>query len=173
MIHTDYFVIECKLPSLNEVINKNRQNKYAGAALKKDIEEAIGYYIQKAINEGTLHQQVKPCWIIIEWTEKTKRRDADNIQSSQKFILDALVKNGILENDNRNHVVNVVHIITEGELDCAKVSFAKSVDFLIDYGEEPAAEEVAIEEPDLDEASTEESDSEQPEVNDTCTSILS
>ena len=35
----DYFVIEEKLPSLNDVIDKNRTNRYAGAKYKKDIEE--------------------------------------------------------------------------------------------------------------------------------------
>lgn len=39
-----------------------------------------------------------------EWHERTKKRDADNIASAKKFILDALVKNGVLEDDSRKYV---------------------------------------------------------------------
>lgn len=127
----DYFVIEEKLPSLNDVICKNRTNRYAGAKYKKDIEEKISYYIYDAVSKGTLHKQEKPCWIVIEWIERTKRRDSDNIQSSQKFLLDSLVKCGILENDNRKYVKNVTHIITDGKEDMVKVMFANNVEFVI------------------------------------------
>ena len=39
-----------------------------------------------------------------EWHERTKKRDADNIASAKKFILDALVKCGVLEDDSRKYV---------------------------------------------------------------------
>lgn len=127
----DYFVIEEKLPSLNDVIDKNRTNRYAGAKYKKDIEEKISYYIADAVAKGTLHKQEKPCWIVIEWTEKDRRRDADNIQSSQKFVIDSLVKCGILQNDNRKYVKNVTHIISDGKEHMVKVMFANNVEFVI------------------------------------------
>ena len=57
------------------------------------------------------------CEIYIEWHEATKRRDADNIQSSTKFVLDAMVENGILQNDNRRHVRQVYHKIVDDERD--------------------------------------------------------
>lgn len=41
--------------------------------------------------------------------------DADNIQSSQKFILDALVNNGVLPDDNRKHVTQIYHRIHDSE----------------------------------------------------------
>ena len=97
------FIINEKLPSLNEVIRENRANRYAGAKLKKDIEAIIGWSIKKA----ALKPITNPCVIDIEWHEATKRRDVDNIQSSQKFILDALVKNGILQNDSRKYVKQI------------------------------------------------------------------
>lgn len=127
----EYFVVKEKLPSLNDVIGKNRCNKYAGAKYKKDIEEKISYYIANAVAKGMLHKQENPCWIVIEWIEKTKRRDSDNIQSSQKFLLDALVKCGILQNDSRKYVKNVAHIISDGKEDMVKVMFASNVEFII------------------------------------------
>ena len=105
------FVIEGKLPSLNEVINENRSNRYAGAKLKKEIESLIGWAIKKA----KLPHVEKPCVIEIDWHEATKRRDVDNIQSSQKFILDAMVKNGILKNDSRRYVKQIYHEVIDDD----------------------------------------------------------
>lgn len=103
------FIINEKLPSLNQVISSNRANRYAGAKLKKDIETLIGWSIKKA----ALKPITNPCVINIEWHEATKRRDVDNIHSSVKFILDALVKNGILINDSRKHVKQIYHQIVD------------------------------------------------------------
>lgn len=108
------FEIHGKLPSLNEVINENRTNRYAGAKLKKDIEKTICTDIRKAVMTGSLGVIEKPCTVHIQWHEKTRRRDADNIQSSQKFILDALVKCGIIKNDSRKYVTQIYHEIVDG-----------------------------------------------------------
>lgn len=108
------FEIHGKLPSLNEVINENRTNRYAGAKLKKDIENIICIAIKNAVRNGSLGAIEKPCTVHIRWHEKTRRRDADNIQSSQKFILDALVKCGILKNDSRKYVTQIYHEIVDG-----------------------------------------------------------
>ena len=48
----DYFVIEEKLPSLNDVIDKNRTNRYAGAKYKKDIEEKISSISNNSMSGG-------------------------------------------------------------------------------------------------------------------------
>lgn len=108
------FEIHGRLPSLNEVINVNRTNRYAGAKLKRDIENLICIAIRNAMQNGSLSTVNSPCIVCIQWCEKTRRRDADNIQSSQKFILDALVKCGILKNDSRKYVAQVYHQIVDG-----------------------------------------------------------
>ena len=43
-----YFVIDGRLPSLNEYINAERSNRYKGAKLKKDTERLIKLYITKS-----------------------------------------------------------------------------------------------------------------------------
>jgi Holliday junction resolvase RusA-like endonuclease len=103
------FVIEGKLPSLNEVIRENRSNRYAGAKLKKEIETLIGWAIKKA----KLTPITNSCVIEVDWHEATKRRDVDNIHSSVKFILDALVKNGTLKNDSRRYVKQIYHKVID------------------------------------------------------------
>lgn len=116
------FVINEKLPSLNEVINKNRTNKYAAAKQKKDIEETISLYILKALSSGALKPMSEtPCELYITWTESTRRRDVDNIQSSQKFILDALQKSGVIMRDSRRYVTQIHHYIRDGTRNSVKV----------------------------------------------------
>lgn len=105
------FTVHAKLPSLNDVIRKNRENMFCGNSYKKETEKIISRYIQRALTTGELKPVSEPCTIRIDWYEKTKRRDVDNIQSSQKFILDALVSNGVLPDDNRKHVVQIYHTI--------------------------------------------------------------
>ena len=107
------FIIKEKLPSLNDVISENRANRYAGAALKKEIEAVIGWAIKGALQTKTLRPITNPCVIEVDWHEATKRRDVDNIHSSVKFILDALVKNGILQNDGRKYVKQIHHTVID------------------------------------------------------------
>lgn len=90
--------IQMKLPSLNEYINECRKNKYAGAEMKKSIENDIALFINKL---PKFENKIK---IKFTWVESNKRRDLDNICFAKKFILDALVKAGKMKNDNRNYI---------------------------------------------------------------------
>ena len=107
------FVIHAKLPSLNQVTAKDRSNKFAGAVYRKETEKMISRYIEKALETGELKPVSAPCTVRINWHEKTKRRDADNIQSGQKFILDALVQCGVLPDDSRKYVMQIYHKIID------------------------------------------------------------
>lgn len=103
-LNINAFTITCKLPSLNDYIKANRSNKYLGAKFKKEVEEVIGWSIRQALASKTLQKPNGAVILNIEWHEKTKRRDADNIASAKKFILDALVKTGVLVDDSRKYV---------------------------------------------------------------------
>jgi hypothetical protein len=52
-----------------------------------------------------------------EWHERTKKRDAENIASAKKFILDALVKCGVLEGDSRKYVKGFYDTIVDDKTD--------------------------------------------------------
>ena len=91
-------IIEMKLPSLNEYVNVCRTNPYKASKFKKDLERDIGYYLQK------LPSFDKPVKIHFHWIEQNRRRDLDNVAAAKKFILDAMVKVGVLTNDNRKCV---------------------------------------------------------------------
>lgn len=91
--------IELKLPSLNEYVRACRANKYMAAQMKRDVESQIFPYI------AHLKRAEKPVVIEFRWVEKNRRRDLDNVAFAKKFILDALVKFGKLQNDNRKCVM--------------------------------------------------------------------
>lgn len=100
------FVIDGKLDGLNAYTKANRSNMYAGAKMKKDNETVVAYYIRK-------HKVKKvvgyPISLKITWVEPDRRRDLDNISFATKFILDALVKKGIIPNDNQKYVTAIEH----------------------------------------------------------------
>lgn len=100
----NHFIIEAKLPSLNDYINACRTNQYKGAKFKKDTENLISAYIQNAKVRKTVTPTDKPIIVHFEWHERTKRRDSDNVASAKKFILDAMQTSGIIPNDSRKYV---------------------------------------------------------------------
>lgn len=87
-----------KLPSLNEYVNACRSNPYVGAKMKKDSEELIGWFIKK------IAPFRNPVEVSFTWIEPNRRRDVDNVAFGKKFILDALVKNGVLKDDSQRYV---------------------------------------------------------------------
>lgn len=98
---TQSFNILAKLPSLNEVNNANRRNRFLGAKMKKDFEDIIIQWIRfNHIRPVTSY----PVTIKITYYEPNKRRDTDNIESSQKFILDALQKSEIIKGDSPKYL---------------------------------------------------------------------
>jgi Holliday junction resolvase RusA-like endonuclease len=92
--------IPLRLPGLNEYTRANRTSKYEGAKIKAHYERVIGFYLRKA----RCPQLRPPVTIDFLWIEENRRRDLDNIAFAKKFILDALVSCGYLEDDNRKVV---------------------------------------------------------------------
>lgn len=115
------FVIKYKLPSLNDVIEANRTNRYQGAKFKREIEEVICWSIRSALASKSLHKPSRAVMVRFRWHEATKRRDADNIASAKKFILDALVKMGVLVDDSRRYVKGFYDEIIDGREDFVEV----------------------------------------------------
>ena len=101
--------IPLKLPSLNDYIRECRANRYAGADMKKRLEQDIGLFVR------SLPRFTNPVTITFVWQEGNKKRDFDNIAFAKKFILDALVKEGKLRDDNRRCVTGFVDRFTYGD----------------------------------------------------------
>lgn len=107
------FTIDAQLPSLNEYTRACRSHWSKGAEFKSNVESLIGWSIRRAINAGQLRPIDKPCEVHIYWHEATRRRDVDNIQSAQKFILDALQHFKIIKNDSRRYVRQIRHEVID------------------------------------------------------------
>lgn len=86
------FTIQGRLDGLNEYTQANRSNRHEGAEMKRKNEELVMLSVRKV----KIKQPVK---IAFKWYEKNSRRDMDNIAFAKKFILDALVKKGVLQDD--------------------------------------------------------------------------
>lgn len=100
------FVVKGKLPSRNEEIQANRTHWSAGAKIKTYAQSVVCWSIKSAISSGDLKTVTEPIEVFIEW-HGSKRKDVDNIQSSTKYILDALQETGILPSDSQKWVKQV------------------------------------------------------------------
>lgn len=110
----NYFVINTQLPSLNDYQNVCRYNRFAAAKFKKEYEEAIEWAILKGKNSGTLqHITAYPVQLDIEWHEKDRRRDVDNIKSAAKFILDGMTKVRLIKDDSRKYISQIHDTIVD------------------------------------------------------------
>ena len=89
-------IIEGKLCGLNQYTKACRGNRYAGAQMKSDAERIITAYIHQQLKGVHFEGTVK---LAFRWYEPNKKRDLDNICFAKKFILDALVSNGIIDAD--------------------------------------------------------------------------
>ena len=91
--------IDIKMPSLNQYVTECRRNRYAGAKFKRDAEEAVSWYLSR------LPKFHNPIFIKFHWTEKTRKRDLDNVSGfGHKVILDAMVKLGKIPDDRTKFV---------------------------------------------------------------------
>ena len=101
MIQT--FVIDTVLPGANDVLRIHQQ---AYSRLKRDY----GMLVRVAIRRARL-RRMEWAHVTFRWREKPapkrQRRDPDNIRFGAKFILDALVAEGILGDDSIGFVVGL------------------------------------------------------------------
>ena len=131
------FTIPGRLPGLNEMTNANRANMYQGASLKKNAEKSI----MAALMYQKLTPIHEPVYLRFNWVEPNKKRDKDNIASGRKFVLDALVKAGVLENDGWKHIIGFsdrfsvdknnprieVELLTEAEMQERQHAFEQKI----------------------------------------------
>lgn len=95
------FFIPGPLPSMNDIIDEARRNRFAAAKQKKQWTEAVHWAARAAklppIECARFH---------FGWHEKSKRRDPDNISGGgRKLILDGLQSAGVLKNDGWSQVL--------------------------------------------------------------------
>lgn len=94
------------LVDLNTYINAERRNRFLGAKIKKENTEEVMWQTKNV-------KPIKnyPVAIEIDWYVKNKKKDPDNVFFSVKFCLDALVENGVLENDGQKQISKITNVI--------------------------------------------------------------
>lgn len=116
--------------SLNEYINAERSNKQYAANIKKQQTNSVHYLTleQKFKLDHTFRYDV-----IFTWVKPDNRKDHDNICFAKKFILDGIVKAGVLPDDTAKYIRNFqdkfIHDKTRLYVSCQvefiKVQFSK------------------------------------------------
>lgn len=77
--------------------------------MKRKYETEIGYFLLH------LPKIRRPVTIHFHWVEPNRKRDLDNVAFAKKFILDAMVKKRVLENDNSKHVTGFTDTFELGD----------------------------------------------------------
>lgn len=90
------------LSSLNQYIKCERTDKYKAASLKRKNENAIAIAINQCLSGVKIKKPVETHYL---WVVPNKRTDRDNVAFAKKFVQDALVNAGVLEDDGWSHVV--------------------------------------------------------------------
>lgn len=85
-----------RLPNLNDYTKANRTSPIVGNKMKQEQEEYISAFILEQI-KGIKFKGM--AYLHFRWIEANRNRDLDNICFAKKFILDALVKNEVIETD--------------------------------------------------------------------------
>ena len=91
------------LPSMNEYIDVERGNRYAAAAMKREAQDEIIYAIREQSPRCHYNSPVR-IWYL--WVERNRRKDKSNVAFAMKFIEDAMVESGLIDNDGWNDIDN-------------------------------------------------------------------
>ena len=95
------FDIETKLPTLNEYILAERTNKFIAAKIKKQATTICA--LSCMFLKGKVDKSMR-YYVYFVWHMPNYRLDPDNVAYAKKFVLDGLVKAGVLENDGAKNI---------------------------------------------------------------------
>ncbi|WP_028609216.1 Holliday junction DNA helicase [Paenibacillus harenae] len=98
-------IIEGTLPSLNEMINASKSNKYKYVQMKDRAIRMVAWSAVKQLGKI----KIAKADYTITWYCPNKRRDKDNVIAGQKFIFDGLQEAGIISNDGWSQIGKITH----------------------------------------------------------------
>lgn len=96
-------VIPGRMPGLNDYVRAERSNRFAASKMKKQQTERAGI----AAVEQCMPSFNGRVEIIFTWVEENRRRDMDNVAFAKKFILDGLVRAGVIRDDTPRYVAEL------------------------------------------------------------------
>lgn len=93
------FAVPGRFPSLNEFY---RMTPAQQGRVKCECDMRV-----KRAAEGAGLRPVGRCRVEFAWFEPNRRRDLDNVAFAKKFVLDGLVKAGVLRDDSPRYVLGL------------------------------------------------------------------
>jgi Holliday junction resolvase RusA-like endonuclease len=96
------FFIPGRLPGMNDILQAAKLRK-PYMRIKKQLTDMIA---QLAL-EGDVKPYESSVCITFQWIEQNRKRDPDNICAGAKFVLDGLVKAGIIKSDGFKYVKTI------------------------------------------------------------------
>ena len=88
--------------SLNEYIDAERSNKQYAAKIKKQQTNSV-YYLTR---NQKFKLDKKKYDVMFTWYKPDNRKDHDNISFAKTFVIDGIVKAGVLPDDTPKYIRN-------------------------------------------------------------------
>ena len=108
------------LPGMNEMLFARAAGRTTGRK-RRDRYQRMKHQWTKTVAElarcESLPAMTARAWISFAWVEKDRRRDPDNVAAARKFVLDGLVKAGVLANDGQKQIsgfLDTFHLAEDG-----------------------------------------------------------
>ena len=96
-------IIPGELPDLNTIIAAAKDHFGQYSTIKLDSTNIVSYLAIK------LPKGLPRVHVVCHWYCKDRRKDPDGVSGGVKFILDGLVKAGVLENDGWKQIAGIEH----------------------------------------------------------------
>ena len=116
MIHGYSFFVGGKFPTFNEIacaMTSSKRGHRGHAGTYGSMKKKLCTLVANKTNTMTV-PKLKDIDLRLEWHEKNRRRDPDNVASSVKFVLDGMVDSGVISNDNSTIVKKITHSFIYG-----------------------------------------------------------
>ena len=88
-------------PSLNAVLNSAKIHWRKYYSMQQSLIHLISYYVKRQNIEPIKDY---PVHITFRWIMGNRRKDPDNVAAGKKFIVDALVLDGVLKGDEWKYI---------------------------------------------------------------------
>lgn len=99
-------IIPGELTDLNTYIQAERTNKFIGSAVKKEETERV--HTECIVSRP--QKETGSRFFLFIWYSSSKRKDPDNIAFAKKFIMDGLVKAGVIPDDTQKYVIGFMDL---------------------------------------------------------------
>lgn len=104
-----------KFPGMNDIVAAAKKHYACYSKMKRENTQLFSLVTR---NIPKVEGQAD---IIFTWNFKNKRRDPDNMMAAQKFILDGLVENGVLQNDTITYIHSINHSFNLSDSDSVQI----------------------------------------------------